>query len=215
MNRRGWTLAELLVVMAIIGVLGGLALPIVTQVLGMARRTACQNNLRQVGMACLVYAQEHANRLPAEANYGVTDPKRSPAWFNRIPPYLMRESVKDPGSVCQCPSYHGETSGAFTEATPKSYKFNGYLDNKGRPRHYRMGSFREESSIVMFIDAIAGDTGMGQWGQCAYTAVDGSRHGGACVLMLDGRSLHVESEPTAVPDGWKTAVQWLPAGWSF
>ena len=55
-RRAGFTLVELLVVIAIIGVLVGLLLPAVQAARESARRSSCQNNLKQIGLGCIGYA---------------------------------------------------------------------------------------------------------------------------------------------------------------
>ena len=61
---RGFTLIELLVVIAVIGILAGLLLPVLGMAQESGRRTACANNLRQIGLGLHLYAADHAGALP-------------------------------------------------------------------------------------------------------------------------------------------------------
>ncbi len=106
MNRnRAFTLVELLVVIAIIGILVALLLPAVQSAREAARRTQCQNNMKQLGLALLNYETVHGQfpdgsvgRNPDSPNcdYGGFPPGKAPnrvAFFIRLFPYLEEGSV--------------------------------------------------------------------------------------------------------------------------
>lgn len=61
----GFTLIELLTVIAIIGILAAIIIPTVGNVQKRAQRTTDGSNLRQIGQAALIYAQDNKDRLPS------------------------------------------------------------------------------------------------------------------------------------------------------
>ncbi len=91
-DRCGFTILELLVVMAIIGVLVGLGLPAVMNARNSARQITCANNLRNVALALRGNA-ESMQRFPAAGLFSATGPEQYHSWVTEILPLLDQEPL--------------------------------------------------------------------------------------------------------------------------
>lgn len=113
--RRGFTLIELLVVIAIIAVLIALLLPAVQQAREAARRSQCQNNLKQMGLAVHNYIDVHSVIPPAQiAGQPAATPNAagelnqdvdgSWSWAQQILPQLEQGNLFDALAVGKTPT---------------------------------------------------------------------------------------------------------------
>ena len=89
----GFTVIELMVVIAIISVLMSLILPAVMNARGAARRTQCQNNLKNLGLA-MINEAEAKKRFPASGYFGrTTGFYRS--WAADLLPWIDQQTIAD------------------------------------------------------------------------------------------------------------------------
>lgn len=85
----GFTIIELIIVVAIIGILAAMMTGVISYVQNSAKRNTCLNNLRQWGGALKLYMADHNSKFPT---YDANSLQSDTAWFNALPPYLEKSA---------------------------------------------------------------------------------------------------------------------------
>lgn len=87
-RRHGFTILELMVIIAVVVVLAGLLLPALSRAGAKAKSIQCLNNQRQLIVACMLYASDHEDAFPH--NLGIAETRQSVAdgsylnWVNNV-----------------------------------------------------------------------------------------------------------------------------------
>jgi prepilin-type N-terminal cleavage/methylation domain-containing protein/prepilin-type processing-associated H-X9-DG protein len=220
-NRRAFTLIELLVVIAIIAILAAILFPVFAQARARARAIACISNLKQLGTASMMYAQDYDETLPGGWNKGcdtgACGAGNCTHWRDTILPYVQkykRDNTNNyeqlsSNTVLSCPESpagaSGPTSYGINDAEVNQGVWNGDVCTSGtfgRP----LAALNQPASLVMMADA-AQTTGS--------LALDPNfnQGSGSCTNIAAGTG---DCGPFAfTPERWRPMQGWNSCDWNF
>lgn len=217
----GFTLVEMLVVIAIIALLASLVVPSVGNALMSARRTQCMSNMRQIGQAVLTYAAEHQGRLPPTRHTASAEE----SWIFLLRPFLgevdaIRISPADPNGAERL--RRGGTSYLANDMV-----FDIPMDAFGNPLPGGVGSLLniERPANTLFAVVVSDRRGTGatndhtharQWTNwnrfLADVAADRFRRGGEHPQRLSGGSNYLFADGGVVHLPATRLHEWITGG---
>ena len=171
-RKRAFTLIEMMVVIAIIGILSALLIPAISVAKQKARSVKCISNLRQLSLGFTMYTDDHAQQLPPLNSGGpfkdpVTPHNPTNWWYRIISEAGYIPSVTNKNGIWRCPNVIAEDMYSPFEELMEGYgvvENNGHvpglrsimwyaLDKDGKPAgSVRTGAIKRPSELWMVGD---------------------------------------------------------------
>jgi prepilin-type N-terminal cleavage/methylation domain-containing protein/prepilin-type processing-associated H-X9-DG protein len=180
-----FTLIELLVVIAIIALLAAILFPVFARARENARKSSCQNNEKQLGLAMKQYIQDYDEIFPPDG-VAVTAANCT-GWAYTLQPYLKSEQL------LQCPSEPTKSPNAPTLAERAVLVTGGFTDYY---YNFNLGDgktsdaqIERSASVLLFGDGVAGGSSVSDYNRDKLSSVDNGpvRHlEGANYVFVDG-----------------------------
>lgn len=156
----GFTLIEIIAVVAIIAILAALLVPTAQKSLDAVKRGKCASNLRQIGMACLSYVNDHEGQLPPSVAIGANSPVSDDLISVILKDYIPYPSGKN-DSVWFCPAAQsprgwGNTQFDYSPNERESqFVTGGVLARQGWGTYVpalRLVSLSAPARVMLFVD---------------------------------------------------------------
>lgn len=163
MARRGFTLIELLVVIAIIAILAAILFPVFAQARESARQTSCLSNIRQIGLAQLMYQQDYdevfvpvggsiEQAWPTTTRLTSNGPKPFNGWSMNLLPYIKSRDLFQCPSMDKVFSGSGDCAAFSGQRMTNHYAYNYWL---GADDSYPFGDYFRVPDGTTFASPLA------------------------------------------------------------
>ncbi len=197
--RQGFTLIELLVVIAIIAILAAILFPVFARARENARRSSCQSNMKQIGLAVLQYTQDYDEKMPK----AFVDPNVDGSWM-----YATSTVAYGGGTAAAL----GSTLSAYNPAKGSIYPYTKSVqlfvcpsDTANQGNSYSMNQLAGYAALASFNNSantlLFAEEAMNSQGSTDDASIDGATN-----LPLSKR--HLETSNILFADGHVKSLRW-------
>ena len=219
-NKKGFTIIELLTVIAIITILISMLLPALSKAKQSAQKIQCVNNIRQLGMSAKMYADDNEEKFMARAGGAIN------FWPAQLSTYIVTTTfLRCPSDIPKPNTFNSNSVNEFV-AAPRSYIFNGFDDyfhtNLSDNSPIPNGAEVPESAITLTSDTIlfgekesnSGHYWMDYWQGDDYKELEQTRHTGTSNYAFDdGSARSLRFGESLVPANmWFVNTEWRDLG---
>jgi prepilin-type N-terminal cleavage/methylation domain-containing protein/prepilin-type processing-associated H-X9-DG protein len=194
-DQKGFTLVELLVVIAVIAVLMGILMPALNKARESGRKVVCQSNLRQIGMAHLLYAEDNRYKIVAAIHAETRE-----MWIATLEPYYKETTIK------LCPSAKKTPPGTTGIGTSNNTQIDG--------QWAQIDSTDGTCDQSWWSQALNGDMHRSSYGMNGFAQAAEGDIWGQDKALFWGRSIEKNAHeiPLVAGDAWRAGYPKSPKG---
>lgn len=196
-RNHGFTLVELIIVVAIIMLLAAMFFPVFEAAMARAESTSCLSNLRNMGMAVRLYADDYEDAI-VPASVGGPPGYQGTCWDVLLQRYLRNRDI------LLCPSDESPTASVPGRVSlPHSYGINFSIAFLGgyNASSLRIFEIEEPARVILFCEIYGTFRTFGvSYPDGQFERVARDRHsGGANYTFVDGHARWLQAEATVSP----------------